>query len=140
MMEEDFYATIKLKYTGEEIFAKVAASEEEDRTMLVLSNPITIFEIKQRGGIVGYKVEPWLKTSDEDMYIINLSDVLTIRESKDVEIIMIYQQFVRDSAREKCSQAAMSRKMGYLGTVNDTKDLLEKIYKNNNTKSSPDQP
>ena len=74
------------------------------------------------------------------MYIINLSDVLTISESKDVEIIMIYQQFVRDSAREKCSQAAMSRKMGYLGTVNDTKDLLEKIYKNNNTKSSPDQP
>ena len=140
MMEEDFYATIKLKYTGEEIFAKVAASEEEDRTMLVLSNPITIFEIKQRGGIVGYKVEPWLKTSDEDLYIINLSDVLTISESKDVEIIMIYQQFVRDSAREKCSQAAMSRKMGYLGTVNDTKDLLEKIYKNNNTKSSPDQP
>ena len=140
MMEEDFYATIKLKYTGEEIFAKVAASEEEDRTMLVLSNPITIFEIKQRGGIVGYKVEHWLKTSDEDMYIINLSDVLTISESKDVEIIMIYQQFVRDSAREKCSQAAMSRKMGYLGTVNDTKDLLEKIYKNNNTKSSPDQP
>ena len=140
MMEEDFYATIKLKYTGEEIFAKVAASEEEDRTMLVLSNPITIFEIKQRGGIVGYKVEPWLKTSDEDMYIINLSDVLTISESKDVEIIMIYQHFVRDSAREKCSQAAMSRKMGYLGTVNDTKDLLEKIYKNNNTKSSPDQP
>ena len=140
MMEEDFYATIKLKYTGEEIFAKVAASEEEDRTMLVLSNPITIFEIKQRGGIVGYKVEPWLKTSDEDMYIINLSDVLTISESKDVEIIMIYQQFVRDSAREKCSQAAMSRKMGYLGTVNDTKHLLEKIYKNNNTKSSPDQP
>ena len=140
MMEEDFYATIKLKYTGEEIFAKVAASEEEDRTMLVLSNPITIFEIKQRGGIVGYKVEPWLKTSDEDMYIINLSDLLTISEYKDVEIIMIYQQFVRDSAREKCSQAAMSRKMGYLGTVNDTKDLLEKIYKNNNTKSSPDQP
>ena len=32
-IEEDFYATIKLK-TGEEIFAKVAASEEEDRTAL----------------------------------------------------------------------------------------------------------
>jgi len=140
MIEDDFYATIKLKYTGEEIFAKVAASEEEDRTMLILSTPITIFEIKQRGGIVGYKVEPWLKTSNEDMYIINLSDVLTISESKDVEIIMIYQQFVRDSAKEKCSQAAMSRKMGYLGTVNDTKDLLEKIYKNNSTKKSPDQP
>ena len=33
MMEDDFYATIKLK-SGEELFAKVAASEEEDRTIL----------------------------------------------------------------------------------------------------------
>ena len=52
---------------------------------------------------------------------------------------MVYQSFVRDSAREKCSQATMSRKMGYLGKVDDTKEILEKIFKNN-TKSSPDQP
>ena len=46
-IEEDFYATIKLK-TGEEIFAKIAASEEEDRTMLIISSPIVISEIKNR--------------------------------------------------------------------------------------------
>ena len=40
-MEEDFYGTIKFK-NGEEIFAKVAASEEEDRTMLILHHPILI--------------------------------------------------------------------------------------------------
>ena len=61
-IEDDFYATIKL-VSGEEIFAKVAASEEEDRTVLLLSSPITIGEIKNRMGVVGYKVEPWLKTS-----------------------------------------------------------------------------
>ena len=33
MIEDDFYATVKFK-SGEEIFAKVAATEEEDRTML----------------------------------------------------------------------------------------------------------
>ena len=140
MIEDDFYATLKLKYTGEEIFAKVAASEEEDRTMLIVSNPITINEIKQKGGIVGYKVEPWLKTTQEDMFIINLNDVLTISESSDLEIIMIYQQFVKDASADKCTQAAMSRKMGYLGKVDDTKELLEKIFKDSNTKSSPDQP
>ena len=60
-MEEDFYATLKLR-SGEEIFARVAASEEEDRTMLVVHHPVIIAEIKgKRGGIVGYKVEPWLK-------------------------------------------------------------------------------
>ena len=46
-IEEDFYATIKLK-TGEEIFAKIAASEEEDRTMLIISSPIIVSEIKNR--------------------------------------------------------------------------------------------
>ena len=34
MIEDDFYATVKFK-SGEEIFAKVAASEEEGRTMLI---------------------------------------------------------------------------------------------------------
>ena len=39
-IEDDFYATIKLN-SGEEVFAKVAASEEEDRTMLILHTPVT---------------------------------------------------------------------------------------------------
>ena len=47
-MEDDFYATIKFK-NGEEIFAKVAVSEEEDRTMLVLSNPVMATEVKAKG-------------------------------------------------------------------------------------------
>ena len=41
MIEDDFYATIKFK-SGEEIFAKVAASEEVNRTVLLLSNPIMV--------------------------------------------------------------------------------------------------
>ena len=57
MIEDDFYATIKLK-SGEEIFAKVAAEEELDRTILVVSNPVVIKEVKGRIGIIGYKVEP----------------------------------------------------------------------------------
>ena len=45
MIEDDFYCTVKLK-SGEEIFARVAASEEEDRTMLLVSHPIIVNEIK----------------------------------------------------------------------------------------------
>ena len=66
--------------------------------------------------------------------------VALIAYREDVEIIMVYQSFVRDSAADKSNQAAMSRKMGYLGKVDDTKEILEKIFKNSNTKSSPDQP
>jgi hypothetical protein len=128
MIEDDFYATIKLK-TGEEIFAKVAPTEEDDRTLLLVSNPIIVSEIKGRTGTVGYKLEPWLKTTTDDMFIINLSDVLTLSESSDIEMIMMYQNYVRQSTYDG-NQSKLSRKMGYLSNVNDAKEILEKLYKN----------
>ena len=127
-MEDDFYGTIKFK-NGEEVFARIAASEEKDRTMLVVHHPITVAEVKSRAGTVGYKVEPWLKTTREDMFIINLSDVLTLSESSDVEMIAMYQRFVQDSARDRRQQPKLSRQMGYIASVNDAKDILEKLYK-----------
>ena len=135
MIEEDFYATIKLK-TGEEIFAKVAASEEEDRTLLIVSNPITINEVKAKNGIYGYRIEPWLKTTKDDMFIINMDNVLTMSESSDIHMINMFQQFVQDSARDKKGQPKLSRKMGYISSVNDAKDILEKLYRSSPKKES----
>lgn len=128
MDDEDFYATIKLN-SGEEIFAKVAPSEEEDRIFLILLNPITISEIKSRNGLTGYKIEPWLKTTSEDMFIINLDNVITMSESFDIEMITMYQSYLRDSNKEKTNQSKLSRKMGYISNVNDAKEILEKLYK-----------
>jgi hypothetical protein len=128
MIEDDFYATIKLK-SGEEIFAKVAPTEEEDRTLLLVSNPIIVSEIKGRTGTVGYKLEPWLKTTTEDLFIVNLSDVLTLSESSDIEMIMMYQNYIRQSSKDG-NQSKLNRRMGYLANVNDAKEILEKLYKN----------
>ena len=108
-IEDDFYATLKLN-SGEEIFAKVAASEETDRTMLIVHHPIIIGEIKGKHGVVGYKVEPWLKTSKEDMFIINLNNVLTLSESQDIEMIMMYQRYLRDSEDDKTPETKISKK------------------------------
>jgi len=127
-MEDDFYCTLKLK-TGEEIFCKVSATEEDDRTLLLVSNPIIVSEVKGRGGTVGYKIEPWLKTTKEDLFIINLQDVLTMTESSDIEMITMYQTFVRQTDKENNNQAKLSRRMGYLSNVNDAKEILEKIFK-----------
>ena len=127
-IEEDFYATIKFN-SAEEIFAKVAASEEENRTMLILHSPIKISELKGKNGIVGYKVEPWLKTTRDDMFIVNLDNVLTMSESQDIQMIDMYQNFLRDDVRDKNNESKMNRKMGYLGNIHDTKLLLEKIFK-----------
>jgi hypothetical protein len=136
MIEDDFYATIKLK-SGEEIFAKVAAEEETDRTILVVSNPVTIKEVKGRIGIVGYKVEPWLKTSSDDMFFINLNDVLTMSESNDIEMIMVHQEYVRKTDDDPISGSSnhkLDKKMGYIANVNDAREILEKLYNNPSSK------
>ena len=128
MIEEDFYATLKLK-SGEEIFAKVAASEENGRTMLLVSNPITIGEIKSKIGIMGYKIEPWLKTTTEDIFVLNMDDVLTMSESSDIEMIMMYQDYIKSSNKNNKNHSTIDRSMGRLGNVNDMKEILEKIFK-----------
>ena len=127
-IEDDFYATIKLK-SGEEVFARVAASEEEDRTMLIVHTPVVVNEIKSKGGLVGYKVEPWLKTTRDDMFLIDMNNIITMSESSDMEMIVMYQHFLRDSQRELHHQHKLNRRMGYISNVNDAKENLEKIFK-----------
>ena len=127
-IEDDFYATIKLK-SGEEVFARVAASEEEDRTMLILHTPVMFSEIKNKGGLVGYKVEPWLKTTRDDMFLIDMNNVITLSESNDMEMIVMYQHFLRDAQREMHHQHKLNRRMGYISNVKDAKENLEKIFK-----------
>jgi len=126
MMEDDFYATVKLK-CGDEIFGKVCASDEGDRTLLLVSNPIVVEEVKARGHLTGFKFEPWLKTSNEDLFIINLDDVLTLSESENIEMIMFYKDYVKKM--NKSNLTKLNKKMGYVSTVNDAKELLENLYK-----------
>ena len=128
-IEDDFYATIKLK-TGEEIFAKVAATEEDDRTILLISSLIIVNEFKSRSGTIGYKIDPWLKTTKEDLFIIDLCDVLTMTETDDLEMIMLHQSFIRNCEKQKRSESQITKEMGYVSNVNDAKELLERIYNN----------
>ena len=126
-MEDDFYATIKFK-SGEEIFARVGYSEEEDRTFLLLETPITIEKIRYRGGIQGFRVEPWLKTSKDDLFIVNIEDVLTLSESHDLETIHMHETFSKQQEQLYHPQKKLSRKMGYISTIKEAKKSLEGLY------------
>ena len=72
-------------------------------------------------------MEPWMKTTTQDMFVINLSDVLTMSESGDLEMIMYYEDYI--SKVDKPNHSELNRKMGYLGTVEETKKNLEKLFK-----------
>ncbi len=127
-MEDDFYATIKFK-SGEEIFAKVGYSEEEDRTFLLLESPIVIERIKNRGGVQGFRVEPWLKTTKDDLFVVNLEDVLTLNESNDMETIAMHETFSQQYDKFN-TEKKLNRKMGYISTIKEAKKSLEKLYNN----------
>ena len=126
MTEDDFYATIKFK-SGEEIFALVGYSEEEDRIFLLLESPITIEKIRNRGGVQGFRVEPWLKTSKEDLFVINIDDVLTLTESHDLETIAMHETFSKQYDKFN-TEKKLNRKMGYISTIKEAKMSLEKLY------------
>ena len=127
MTEDDFYATIKFK-SGEEIFALVGYSEEEDRTFLLLESPIVIERVKNRGGIQGFRVEPWLKTTKDDLFVVNMEDVLTLSESKDLETIAMHEAFAKQQDHIYNPEKKLSRKMGYISTIKEAKKSLEKLY------------
>jgi hypothetical protein len=132
-IEEDFYASIKLK-TGEEIFAKIAVSEETDKTMILVFNPVVVSEIKSRSGEIMYKLESWMKTTTEDLFVINMDNILTMSESYDIEMIYMHQSYVNEVFKKKNynsnSKSKLNRQMGYIASVNDAKQILEKLYKN----------
>lgn len=125
-MGDDFYASIKLK-NGEEIYSKVASSDEDGVTHILLCNPIVVEPIKVKGKQMGYKMEPWMKTTTEDMFVISLDDILTMSESTDIEMILYYEDYLKKSNQPVNPKP--SAKMGYLGTIDDAKKALEKLYK-----------
>jgi hypothetical protein len=135
MMEEDFYAVIKL-ISGEEIFSIVCPSEEDDQTMLILNNPVTIEVIVMKQiGMQGYKIDPWLKFADDDTFLLNMDKVLTISEVRDEEMIEMYHKFLRQQDN-KNSKNPLSAEMGYLSSVSEARKKLEKLYRSQDIKDS----
>ena len=125
-MEEEFYASIKL-VSGEEIFAIVCPTNEEGRTLLILENPVIIDPMVSRNaGIVGYKVRPWMKIPDDDIYIIDMDKIITMTEIHDKQIIGIHRKYISDS-----SQVNLEKSMGFISKVDDARKVLEKIYNSN---------
>ena len=130
-MEEDFYASIKF-INGEEIFAKVIPCEEQEELKLLLSDPIIITEVKTRYGFA-YKVEPWMKTTKEDMFIVKMDNILTMTETTDLEIIAVHEKFVKQKKQDELefglNHFELTKEMGYVSNIEEAKMILEKIFK-----------
>jgi len=129
-MEEEFYSTIKLT-SGEEIVAKVCFLPEENS--LLLANPMLVekFNKKKQGKKVsGFVLKEWINATYDDMFVIKMEQIITMSElDKNIESFYINILENSDEGTD-IKPKNFSRRMGYLGSVKETKTFLEKIYKN----------
>ena len=130
-MEEDFYASLKL-VSGEEIFGEVLPSEENGRTVLIVSEPVEIETVSMDGRHEGLRMMPWLRSMpSENIVIIPMDRVITVVEAReDSEVVKYYQKFIFSNLKDTCSEKIkVTKKMGYVISVAEARENLEKLYK-----------
>lgn len=133
MMEEEFYSTIKLT-SGEEIIAKVCYLPEENS--LLIENPKIVEKIlhKKNGkNISGFILKDWINSTYDTMFIIKMEQVITMSElDKKIEVFYLNNlNEVEEEIEEgiDIKPKNFTRRMGYLGSVRETKKFLEELYK-----------
>ena len=135
-MGDEFYAIIKL-VSGEEIFSMVCTDTNEEDTILLLHHPVIMKMIQSSKGSF-IKVTPWMEMTDDDMFAVKLDKIITMTETNDKKLIQVYKHYIDDIDSEKDSMTLdmyksggkvnISNKMGYISSVEEARNSLEKIF------------
>ena len=131
MMGEEFHAVLKL-ITGEEIFSLVSVDENDGDSIIMLSNPVIMKMMSSPTGQY-VKVKPWLELPDQDLFLIKYDKIITMLEVTDKQMIKFYTRYLNedDIDIEIDGKVSLNDKMGLLTTVDDARQSLENIFKNN---------
>ena len=130
-MEDEFYASVKL-VSGEEIFGEVMPSEENGRTVLIISDPVEIETVSMDGRTEGLRMMPWLRSMPaEGIIIFPMDRVITVVEAKEEsEVVAYYQRFIMTNLGQRSSEKIkVTKKMGYIISVEKARESLENIFK-----------
>ena len=127
MPEEEFLGALKI-VTGEEVLSKVTYVTDENGNYLVLENPIVVEEVTMDSR-VGAKVSPWMKFSKERSFIVPMDRIVTCVEC-DMEVSMFYEMSIEKIDPDYNKKTAS--KEGDLGTVEESRAILESIFKKKN--------
>ena len=134
-MEPDFIATIKLT-TGEELISKVSYMPDDDS--LVLENPMQVVSIDQQKKnirIAGFALTEWIHSTFDHMFVLPKQHILTMTEIEDEKIQNFYSVTVAkhivelNTFKQSQQSSEFTRDMGKLGSVQNTKQSLEDLYK-----------
>ena len=121
MDKTEFLAAIKL-VSGEELLSMVTSVHDENGDYLIVENPIEVEEVILPNKQAGAKVQPWMKFSREDQFVIPKDKVITIVEvAEDVEVF--YHMSLR-----KLNTDFITDANGKISTVDEARIKLNKIF------------
>jgi|TARA_B100000902_G_scaffold4500_1_gene5709 hypothetical protein len=123
---DEFIAAIKL-VSGEEILSSVMVIADDD-DKVILDNPIICEEIRSKGANIpmGYKFEPWMRLTDEDVFIVDMDRIITISEIKDEDVINTYRSIIASGFTRE--HPDLTKEMGFINTVDKARESFESLY------------
>ena len=122
MDKEEFLAAIKL-VSGEEILSMVTSVHDENGDYLIVENPIEVEEVMLPNKQAGAKVQPWMKFSREEQFVIPKEHIITIVEVAE-EVAIFYHMSLR-----KLNTDFITDAKGKISTVDEARIKLDKIFK-----------
>ena len=133
---DEFIATVKL-CSGEEILTKVIVDYTSEVEQIIIDNPVICQEVRTPGANVplGYKFEPWIKMSEEDVFVLALDKVITLSEIKDDLVIKTYENIIEGGFKRQ--HPDLDRSMGYINDVDSARKIIEKLYKAKDASKEP---
>ena len=118
----EFLAALKL-VSGEEVLAMVEYVRDENGDYLIVDNPIQVEEVMLQGNKAGAKVQPWMKFSREEEFLIPKDKVITVVEV-DTEVQIFYAMSLR-----RLNGDTITDSSGRISTVEQARISLDKIFK-----------
>ena len=133
---DEFVATVKL-VSGEEILTKVIVDYSSEEEQIIIDNPVVCQEVRTPGANVpmGYKFEPWIKMTEEDVFVLNLDKIITLSEIKDDLVIKTYENIIEGGFKRQ--HPDLDRSMGYVNDVDSARKIIEKLYKAKDASKEP---
>ena len=132
--DNEFYGIVKL-VSGEEVMGNMIATNEDNCTMVYVSDPITptLTPVEKPDGEMGMAAgfTKWMMFSEEDFYLIREPDVICVAPMSDDSIAM-YRMWLRREygGPEEGYKAPVNESMGLIGRVDDFRKKLEKQWRN----------
>ena len=133
---DEFVATVKL-VSGEEILTKVIVDYSSEEEQIIIDNPVICQEVRTPGANVplGYKFEPWIKMTEEDVFVLSLDKIITLSEIKDDLVIKTYNNIIEGGFKRQ--HPDIDRSMGYINSVDNARAIIEKLYKADSASKEP---